>query len=200
MRILISWMGCLMILTGCVDHKVSPKPFEENNPVPRIAVVGGGAFPQFLAGDWQCHTEPWVIHFDEDGSISWLDHPVGGIMQTAEGGSFEERQQGVQKATFFAVLGPVSGQYDPATQVLKLSIALDRYEMVLPQGSLEGKVLDEFTGKLDPEKGQWQAAHVSIGWLEGGEQPDEEAIRANPDQLLFVKEKYVAAPDQPAQP
>ncbi len=190
----------LLILMGCGNQKENQKPLQESYPVPRVAMVGGGEFPQYLVGDWQCHTEPWVIHFDEDGSLSWFYHPVGGMIKTAEGGSFEEATRGDQKATFFAALGPVTGQYDPAAHILQLSIALDRYEMVLPDGSLEGKVLDEFTGKVDPEKGQWQVSHISIGWLEGADSPDEEALRANPDQLLFVKEKFVPAPAQPPQP
>ena len=117
------FLSLLLILTGCGNHKENQKPLQESYPVPRIMVVGGGEFPEYMVGDWQCHTEPWVIHFDKNGSLSWLVHPVGGVMQTAEGGSFEEATRGDQKATFFAALGPISGQYDPATHILKLSIA-----------------------------------------------------------------------------
>jgi len=144
--------------------------------------------PDFLEGVWEARRPrkpTWGIKLERDGSISKMIHPIAGQVKMSEGSSYEE---GPVEGTFaLAIMGPCQAQYDPTTRILRISLQVEYFHMKLPQGDLEGRTEDYFEGPVSEDGKTWQAKWRSYNYLKGAQDPDKEAIDANPEELTFQK-------------
>jgi len=179
-RSFIVFLITISIIGGC---KNSP-PEQTSNPGGEVVVAGAGEFPESLAGVWKADKFRWAFKFEKDGRISKFRHTIGMYINVAEGGLMEE---GEDDNYALYVVGPYVVKYDPEKRQLDVKITLDYFKMVLPMGTLEGKVDDYFSGIISDDNKTWQVDWRSYGWIEGADPPDPNVIDANPEKLVFTK-------------
>jgi len=72
-----------------------------------------------------------------------------------EGGVFWEGPDPGTYAVF--VMGPCEAEYNKRTRELKVKIILDYFQMVLPQGQVEGTSNEYFQGPVSADGKTWKA-------------------------------------------
>jgi hypothetical protein len=180
--ILVSLCSCLPLLASCQKWVSGQKGGISN-------------FPQNMVGVWQgplgIQDSPnWTIVFEPDGSISKMHHRIMGPIIVQEGGFYRE---GLDPGTYMVVaLGPVETEYNPFSKMIKVKIVIDEYEMKLPAGSLEGRMIDMLIGIASDDGLTWQVEWRNYGWLKGAQEPDVKFIDKHPDDK-FVFQKFIPA-------
>ena len=147
----------------------------------------GVQLPDFLVGVWEADSAKydWGFKFESDGTISKMVHFLAGEVDMSEGGYFVEGKDPNTHAFF--IMGPSTVTYDPNTRQLRVEVVLDDFEMQLPQGVLNGRSHDILEGPVSETGKAWEVAWESYQWLEGGEPPDPNLIKAYPERLTFIK-------------
>jgi hypothetical protein len=179
MKYVLFYVVCAAVLIsayGCQQHKPQGYSNKYND------------FPSFLVGVWQAKVtkqSEWGFKFESDGSISKMIHSLAGKVRLADGGVYLPGPEENTYATF--IPGECTINYDRSTQILKVTIVLDYYEMKLPNGTLKGHCEDVFEGPISPDGNAWQAKWRSYSYLEGASEPDRVLVDANPVSLTFTK-------------
>jgi len=166
------------ILTGCVEP---PKSKSEQN------LSKGDAFPECLVGVWKANRYGWAFKFEPDGSIRRLRHMLAREvdMVTDEGVIYME---GPKEGTYaFFIIKLCEANYEPDTRTLGVKVFLDQYEMVLPNGVLEGGSKDYFTGQVSHDCKTWDVEWRIDSWLKGSDPIDPNRMEANIEPLVFTK-------------
>jgi hypothetical protein len=181
-RICLLFIALSFFITGCQESAKKSKTVE-------TIVNADSNFPQIMVGVWEAdYAEDgykWGVKFESDGSIKKVIHYLAGSINLAEGGYEMEGPDPNTYAIF--TMGPCTSEYDKESQVLKVKMILDYYEMQLPTGNVQGRMEDNFWGKISEDGKTWNVKWVSYGWLEGAAPPDINAIDANPESLVFKK-------------
>lgn len=186
MKQLVVLVGCcvfLLAVAGCgrQNEKISSQPQLESE-------TREDAFPEVMVGVWEAEVpggHEWGFKFECDGSISKIVHFFAGEVDLREGGTYLE---GPDPGTYAAfVMGPCETEYSEDTRELKVKIILDYYQMIFPQGELEGKSHDYFKGPVSEDGRTWKAEWRSYTWLEDATPPDIDYIDAHPEALVFTK-------------
>lgn len=177
MKRLLVLAGCAVLLfSGCQELGGDRRAGE-------VIIEGDGEFPQFLVGTWRADDVRWELTFDCNGSItSMWHHFVSVAIDVAEGGAFEQGREGAHS---IYVLGLCSARYDRSKGELSVEITIDYFEVVLPVGTVEGKMTDYFTGPISEDGTRWTAEWRSYGELVGADKPDPNSIR--PKRVVFSK-------------
>jgi hypothetical protein len=148
------------------------------------------AFPESMVGVWavvlnEDSGSKWSIKFEPDGSIKKIMHYVAGPVIIPDGGA---AGNGPDPNTYFIfALGPCGSRYMPDTRTIKVKFIVDYYIMKLPGGELEGRLEDYLEGPVSEDGKTWNVKWWSFGWLKDAAMPDINAIKANPESLVFKK-------------
>jgi len=173
-------MGLLLaaMLTGC-DGSVGSASKGE--------LFKGDGFPQCLVGVWKANRYGWAFKFEPDGSIRKLRHMLAREvdMVTDEGVIYMEGPKEGTYALFIIEL--CEANYEPDTRTLLVKVFLDQYEMVLPNGVLEGGSKDYFTGQVSEDCKTWNVEWRIDSWLKGSDHIDPNRMEANVEPLVFTK-------------
>jgi hypothetical protein len=171
----------MLLAAGChlPCHRIDANiPFE--NPIP--------SFPKTMVGLWEAKTGDatggrWLFMFEKDGSIKKIDHLIAGPIVIEEGG---KSGSGSEPGTSYAfILGPCIKNYEK--DILSLEVNIDYFEMVIPQGTLQGRQKDTFIGKVSGDGKTWEVDWRNYGWLEGAQEPDISEIDKQPQRVVFKK-------------
>ena len=149
------------------------------------AGAGGDEFPEFLAGVWKADAGlngQWGFKFERDGSISKIIHSLAGPINLAEGGTSAEGPEG---SSYIFTMGPCEADYNAADRMLKVIIAIDYFQMIIPPEELTGRVEDHFEGPVAEDGKSWQAIWYHYGWLDGSDPPDLDLVRQYREKLTF---------------
>jgi hypothetical protein len=194
------WIACCIgmaaVVSGCsASEKKGEKIVSQAQ---KQKEVKNKVFPQVMVGVWEAKGgendwEKWGIKLEPDGSIKRIVHPVVGPVKLEEGGAYKEGED--PNDYMMVQMGPCKASYDPTTKRLDVSIVVDYYRMVLPSGVLEGKLRDEFSGPISQDGKTWKVKWWDYGWLEGAGAPDVNAIKANPEHLIFYKIDLTSEPN-----
>lgn len=142
-------------------------------------------FPQVMVGVWEADKGNWVIRFEADGSVKKIRHMLAGESVIADGGMYYE---GPDEGTYaMYVYGECGAKYDACANEVEVLITLDKFEMQLPTGLLEGTAKDYFTGQVSDDGNTWVAEWRSYSWLVGADEPDKEEINNHPEIVTFTK-------------
>jgi hypothetical protein len=148
-------------------------------------------FPPQMVGAWEAgagilETQKWQIQFESDGTVSKINHHVFGMVTISEGGMYKD---GPDPGTYMVfTLGPVEAEYDSASNMIKVKIVIEDYEMKFPEGGkLQGRMLDTLMGAASKDGQSWEVEWRSYGWLEGAQDPDIDYIDKNPEKIVFRK-------------
>ena len=149
----------------------------------------GDVFPEVMVGVWEAEIAncKWAFKFERDGSILKIIHALAGEVDLRQEGVYLEGPDEGTYAVF--MMGPCETEYNASKRELTVKIVLDYYQMVLPQGDLEGKSYDYFKGPVSEDGKIWKAEWLSYSWLEGADPPNADAIEAEPIPLVFMKLK-----------
>jgi predicted small lipoprotein YifL len=114
-------------------------------------------FPEVMVGVWESQTTDykWAFKLERDGSISKMFHVLAKEVDLNEGGVFWEGPDPGTYAVF--VMGPCEAEYNKRTRELKVKIILDYFQMVLPQGQVEGTSNEYFQGPVSADGKTWKA-------------------------------------------
>jgi len=143
-----------------------------------------------MVGTWEAPRQSlispnWQIKFEKDGTISKIYHRIFGEIIISNGGFYND---GPDPGTYiFVTLGPVETQYDPCSKVIKVRIVVEDYEMKMPQGILEGRMIDTLIGKASDDGKTWKAEWRNYGWIKGAQEPDTSYIDQNPDEIIVFQ-------------
>lgn len=161
------------MLTGCNNSAISNK--------------GKGHFPECIVGVWKSHDFGWAFKFEPDGTIRKFRHMIAReVDMVADDGIIE--MTGPEEGTYaLFVIGLCEADYESATRRLDVKVSLDHYEMKLPNGILEGRTEDYFTGQISEDCKTWNVEWRPYGWLEGADPLDPNLVEANPEPLVFTK-------------
>ena len=190
MRFLIILLVCCMVMfvsSGC-EKKATPDKkslnVKNNSEVSKV-------IPDSIVGVWRTKEKEinkWGIKIEKDGSISKIDHLMGGHINLSEGGKYVE---GPDTGTYcFFAMGPCHANYDLKTKILKVKIVVDQYRFKLPNGELEGNVEDYFEGTISDDGKIWNVNWRSYCWLDGASPPQKDIIDQNPVKLEFEKKSF----------
>ena len=191
MKQLVVLVGCcvfLLVPAGCQNAGRARKDVDPGTPRGGVDVIveGGGEFPEFLVGQWKADQYNWAFKFEPDGSISSIVHNIWALeIDLDEGGFYTEGPDENSYAVF--IMGPCEADYNPATRELSVKIIMDRYEIKLPVGSLEGRSEDYFDGPVSKDGMKWNVRWREYGYLEDATPPDVNYIDAHPEPLVFTK-------------
>ena len=168
-------------LTGCSGSYMD-ESLKSNDP-----------FPECLVGVWKSDNFGWAFKFEPDGSIKKIRHMLAREVNLDEGAV---EMQGPEEGTYaLYVMGDCQSNYEPKTRTLKVIVVLEHYEMVLPNGVLEGNSVDIFTGQISKDCKTWNVEWNPRGWLKGSDPIDPEIMDANVHSLVFTKLELDKAPD-----
>jgi hypothetical protein len=178
-------MKQLLVLAGCAIFLSAVAGCQNGNKDAMTAVGRNSQFPEFLAGVWESQTPDykWAFKFERDGSISKIIHIVAKEVDLNEGGVFWTGPDPGTYAVF--VMGPCEAQYNKHTRELKVKIILDYFQMVLPQGQVEGTSNEYFQGPVSADGKTWKADWLNYSWLKGGDLPDPNTLQ--PEPVTFKK-------------
>ena len=167
------------MLTGCGEF-ISGKPKEP-------LFKGDEQFPECMVGVWKSHDFGWAFKFEPDGTIRKFRHMMAReVDMVADEGIIE--MTGPEEGTYaLFIIGLCEANYEPDTRRLDVAVILEHYEMKLPQGLLEGRGEDYFTGQIPEDCKTWNVEWRNYSWLEGADPPDPNLIEANPEPLVFTK-------------
>jgi hypothetical protein len=186
---------CLMSY-GC-SNRESRVPSHESRP------TSDEKFPQIMVGTWQAppgiqDVPGWQITFEKDGTISKMYHRIfQQPMIVKDGGVYKD---GPAPGTYMVfTLGPVETEYDPVSKIIKAKIVVDNYEMKLPTGSLEGRMIDTLVGKASEDGQTWQAEWRNYGWLKGATEPNIAFIDKNPNEIIVFRKLKISDPNAKGQ-
>lgn len=178
---------CCFFLSACNESAKKEKAVE-------TIVDADSNFPQIMVGVWEADVNDgqgskWAFKIEPDGSISKMEHCIFGPLIVKEGGVYRDGQD---SGTFIIVaLGPVETVYSPVSKIVKLKIVVDSYEMKLPAGSLEGRMIDTFVGTVSEDGKTWQAEWRNYGWLEGATEPNIAYIDKNPNDIFVFRKLHL---------
>ena len=146
-------------------------------------------FPEIMVGAWEAETSlegsKWGIKFEPDGSILKIIHSLVGPIDVAEGGV--ELEGRVEGAYMVLQLGDCQSEYNPETNMLNVKIVTDHYILKLPNGDLQGRIEDYFSGPVSEDGKTWKAEWRNYNWLDGANPLPVDIIDANPIPLVFTK-------------
>lgn len=174
---------CLFVIVGCQESAKKEKLAESN-------IVSKNDFPKIMVGIWQADINDntgsqWGIKFEPDGSILKVIHSLAGPVNLAEGGV---DMTGPDPNTYGVfVMGPCKAKYDKDSHNLSVKLILDYFEMQLPGGKIQGRMEDNFWGKISSDGKTWKAEWVNYTWLEDASPPDINYINSYPEKLVFSK-------------
>jgi len=185
------WLLAIVFISGCQESVKKEKAVE-------TTVKADSNFPQIMVGAWEADINgvaksQWGIKFEPDGTIKKIIHPLIGPVNLTEGGAYVEGPDPNTYAVF--TMGHCGAEYNKESRILKVKIVLDYYEMQLPTGKLQGKMEDNFWGKISDDNKMWNVKWVSYSWLEGAVLPDINEVNANPDSIVFKKIEIGNKPD-----
>lgn len=143
-------LNCLIILLASCQ-----KP-QQSNRLP-IEIKNGTGFPKELAGTWRC-AQTWEIMIEEDGTVSWVLYPMGGVWMEPAKKVIEVPMRLDKTSTY--VLGDWKASYDHKTSIFSIDIIVPYFEIVMGDDSLTGNSTDLFYGPMDPN-GTWNAEWIS---------------------------------------
>ncbi len=176
-------MKRLTLLVGCAIFLLTLESCCNNKKDVEVITGKDRPFPDFLVGTWKAQGNKWGLIFDSDGSISLIRHPFVTVsIVPAEGGAYEQGRDG---AYSIYVMGPCTARYEQSNNELNVEITIDYFEVVLPIGTVEGKMSDYFRGPISRDGTTWTAAWVSYAELVGAEKPDLNSIK--PETVVFTR-------------
>ena len=176
MKQLVVLVGCAVLLTGLAGCRSAGKEV-------KVTTAEDNRFPQFLVGTWRAENEKWELTFSSDGSILTIRHPFVTVpISLAEGGAYEEGREGAYSVY---VMGPCTARYQPDESELKVKITIDYFQVVLPVGTAEGKMVEYLTGPVSEDRTTWTAEWVNYVELVGQEKPDLDSIPR--ETVIFTK-------------
>lgn len=185
------------ILAGCQE----PVSGNSKEIVSSTSIVeGGGQFPESLVGVWKSNNYGWAFKFEPDGIIKKLRHNLVREVNINKEKIIE--MPGPEEGTYaLFIMGLCETYYEPDTRNLEVTVFLDHYEIVLPNGVLEGRTEDYFTGQVSEDCKTWDVEWRPYGWLKGAAEPDPNLIEPYPEPLVFTKfdivEKHNHSSDLP---
>jgi hypothetical protein len=188
-KIVFGYLTVLLLLSSCQKQVADGRKGIDN-------------FPPQMVGTWQgppgiLDAPNWQITFEKDGTISKMYHRIFGPVIVQDGGVYRE---GPQPGTYMVIaLGPVETEYDSVSKMIKAKIAIDDYEMKLPTGSLEGRMIDTLVGKASEDGQTWQAEWRNYGWLKGAQEPNIAFIDKNPDEIITFQKLHLSDPNTKGQ-
>ena len=157
------------------------------DPDARSIVKGGGRFPECLVGVWTSDEHGWAFKFEPDGTVNKLRHMLARKVTLDEDDGIVE-MQGPEEGTYaLFVMGDCTTIYDPKKRILKVTVLLDHYEIILPNGVLEGGSKDTFTGQVSKDCKTWNVQWRPDSWLKGADPVDPELMKKNVEPLVFTK-------------
>lgn len=141
--------GILALVTaGC------QRPLEDRPAGVKVAVEGGGSFPDALAGRWVADRHGWELVFGPDGRIASAVISLGRVKVTPGRTTTLPTRSGRQ-AVFTP--GPWTVYYEPAARELTVTITMAHVRAEIADNVLEGSSTDVFSGPVSAEEGIWQA-------------------------------------------
>ena len=141
-------------------------------------------FPEFLVGRWKANRDNWEIEFDSDGEVTSMVHYMWAVpIDTADGAYYTDGPDEGTYALF--MLGPCEADYKSATRELSVKIIMEKYEIMMPGGMLEGWLRDFFDGPVSEDGKVWTASWRHMEWLEGADESVDPNFGAS--ELTFTK-------------
>ena len=163
----------LGMVTGCTVSHTDPS-LKSNDP-----------FPQCLVGVWKSNKFGWAFKFEPDGTIKKLHHVIFRYVDMDEP---VVELPGPEEGTYaLYAMGDCKTNYDPQTRTLEVSVILEDFVMQLPNGKLQGRGEDYFSGQVSKDCETWDVQWRNYSWLEGALDPDPNIVEANPEPLVFTK-------------
>lgn len=172
----------------------------------RMLEISGRGFPfqegrtvsACMVGVWKSNDFGWGFKFEPDGSIKKLRHMLAREVNMDEGAV---EMQGPEEGTYaLFVMGDCKTNYEPKKRLLEVTVVLEHYEMVLPNGVLEGNSVDYFTGRVSRDCKTWKVDWYPRGWLKGSDPVDPDEWKFNKHPLTFTKLDLSNPPAQPTDP
>lgn len=179
--VIISSLAILSLVSSCQKWSSEKEKGISNFPPEMVGAWVGPLGIQDMPN--------WTIVFEGDGSISKFYSRIFLCpLVVQEGGIHREGQD---PGTYMIIgLGPVETEYNPFSKMLKVKIVTEEYEMKLPAGTLEGRMIDTFIGKVSEDGKTWKAEWRNYSWLKGAQEPDIKYIDEHPDDVI-VFEKFI---------
>jgi hypothetical protein len=177
---LVAWLG-LLVFAGCeaIDQ-------EREELAVDVSEVNDRNFPSELVGVWLSEVDgstQWGFRFEPDGTVSKIQHYLTGNTDFTLEPIYLEGPDPNFYATF--VFEPIEIDYNAETRELSVAVIIEKYFMKIPQGELEGRSEDYFTGAVSEDFKVWETEWLNYGWLEGAADPDPNKIP--PQKLTFKK-------------
>ena len=153
-----------------------------------VIIVGGGAFPESLAGVWRSDKHGWEFRFLPDGTIATARISMG--RQRVRPGKSEtiplkEGSEGVYTAGVWVV------QYTPASRELAVDVVMDHIRMEMGANLLEGSQRDTLFGTINAAGDVWEVQwHSYPEYVSYAPEPKKLTVdedRAYVGPLIFKK-------------
>jgi hypothetical protein len=199
MKQLVVLTGCVVFLlglAGCIQHNMLPKIWNGEPPshdaLPDFfpAQNQTGAFPKSMVGKWEGDVEgdsgvKWGFKFEQDGSISELEHFFAGKVDLQQGGAYFQGNDPNNYAVF--IIGPYEARYDTNTREVKVKVILDYYLMRIGGLEATGRCEDYLQGPVSEDGKTWKVEWRDYSWLEGAYPPDINEETTHPKTLVLTK-------------
>jgi hypothetical protein len=178
MKRLLVLMGCVFCLSGLAGCQNGGKGSD--------ATTGANEqFPKFLVGTWRDNSDRWELTINSSGSVTSMRHPFISVpVDITRGDAYEEGRDGAHSVY---ILGPCTARYDRQKRELDVVINIDNFEIVLPIGTAEGKMVEYLKGPVSKDGLTWMAQWVNYVEMAGVEKPDLDSI--SPEPVAFTKVK-----------
>jgi hypothetical protein len=136
-----------LAVAGCNRPLAGPA-----NPV-SVTVEDRTEFPASLAGRWKADRHGWELVLDPDGRIASAVISLGRVRVVPGQTTILQTRAGEQSVF---TPGPWAVDYDPATRILTVKIAMEHVRVPMGPSILEGSSTDVFSGVVSPTMDTWQ--------------------------------------------
>jgi hypothetical protein len=178
-------MKRLLILTGSAALLSIFAGCQKGGKGDDITMAANKQFPKFLVGTWADNSDRWELTIDAHGNVTSMRHPFISVpVDITRGDAYEEGRDGAHSVY---ILGPCTARYDRQKRELDVVINIDSFEIVLPIGTAEGKMIEYLKGPVSEDGSTWMAQWVNYVEMDGVEKPDLDSI--SPEPVAFTKAK-----------
>lgn len=147
-RMLLTLLCATAMTVGGCGHTRS----KEVAPV-TVGTQDRSPFPAGLAGHWKSDRHGWEFVIEPDGRISSAVISLGRV-QVYPGRTTTVTTVTGEQAVFTSGLWAID--YDPASRMLVVKIAMSRVRVPMGPQTLEGSSTDVFSGEVSPMMDTWQ--------------------------------------------
>ncbi len=172
----------LLSVTGCQDTAKQDRIKYDMTPGKvEVIVEGGGAFPDFLVGNWKGNKDQWGIAFAHDGSISEVRISLGSVKLVPSKKTILPTRDGGEA---IYIPGDWTVVYMPKTHELAVRIMVSYINIGIGENSLIGKQEYTLEGTINEEGNIWETI-VS-------DYPEFELLPTSPEDVPFTSEVVFA--------